>query len=522
MSTETVPHLAGLPKTPTGIDGFDEITAGGLPTGRPSLVCGSAGCGKSLFALQFLTNGALHYDEPGVLVAFEERASDIVANVTSLGIDLDDLQRRKVIVVDAISLESQNIIDTGEYDLEALIVRLGWAIKSIGAKRVAIDSIEVLFASFSDRPGLIRAELRRLFVWLKQHGLTTIITGERGDGQLTRHGIEEYVSDCVVVLDHRVIDEISTRRLRVLKYRGSSHGSNEYPFLIGDHGIEVLPITALGLRHRVLEERISTGVAVLDGLLGDQGPYRGSSILVSGGAGSGKSIVSASFAAAACERGERVLYFSFEESADQVLRNMRSVGLDLARWTERGQLSLHCERPTALGLEGHLAVIQRLIKTESPSMVVIDPISSLTRAGAALDITAMLMRQVDYLKSAGITAVFTALTDAARPGQTEQDISSLVDSWVVLRVEETEQERVRELYVQKSRGMAHSDRIQPFWITDHGLELRPPAHQDDPPRTRGFRPAGTSGGPASPGSPIPAEPPRVSAQALAGRAEPGR
>ena len=391
MSNADLENQFGLPrsllfKSPTGIKGFDEITNGGLPTGRPSLVCGPPGAGKSLFALQFLVNGATRYAEPGVFLAFEEDRADVVANVGSLNFDLDRLERDGRMLVDALTLEPQ-VVDTGDFDLEALMVRLAWAVEKIGAKRVAIDNVEALFAAFS-KPGLVRSELRRLFRWLKAHDLTTVITvitGERGEGMLTRHGIEEYLSDCVVVLDDRVVQDVATRRLRVMKYRGSTRGRNEYPFLIGPQGLEVLPITSLGLSQEVSAERISTGVAGLDEMLGGEGVFRGSGILVSGSSGTGKTTIAANFADAACRRGETVLFFSFEESKSEIYRNMASVGLDVSGWVDRGLLHFHCERPTTRGLEDHLAVMQRMIQELHPTMVVIDPVSSLARGATPFE-----------------------------------------------------------------------------------------------------------------------------------------
>lgn len=460
-----------LPKSPTGIKGFDEITGGGLPAGRPSLVCGPPGAGKSLFALQFLVNGATLYGEPGVFLTFEESRADVVADVSSLNFDLDGLEADGRLLVDALILEPQTV-DTGEFNLEALMVRAAWAVEKFGAKRVAIDNAEALFAAFS-RPALVRSELQRLFRQLKDQGLTTVITGERGRGMLTRHGIEEYLSDCVVVLDDRVVQDVATRRLRVLKYRGSNHGRNEYPFLIGVHGLEVLPITSLELNKHVSAERVSTGVAGLDEMLGGSGVFRGSGVLISGSSGTGKTTIAASFADAACRRGEVVLFFSFEESESEIHRNLASVGMDLARWVDGGLLHFHCERPTTRGLEDHLAVMQRLIQEITPTLVVIDPVSSLARGATAFDVSAMLMRQVYYLKSAGITAVMTVLTDEGELAQSIINISSLVDTSLELATLTALGERNRGLYVLKSRGTAHSNQIREFVLSDTGIEVVP-------------------------------------------------
>jgi circadian clock protein KaiC len=460
-----------LPKSLTGIKGFDEITGGGLPAGRTSLVCGPPGVGKSLFALQFLVNGATQHAEPGVFLTFEQNRADVLADVGSLDFDLDGLEDDGRLLVDALILESQ-VVDTGEFDLEALIVRLAWAVEKIGAKRVAVDNVEALFAAFN-RPALVRSELMRLFRWLKDRELTTVITGERGEGTLTRHGIEEYLSDCVVVLDDRVVQDVATRRLRVLKYRGSNHGRNEYPFLIGADGVEVLPITSLGLNKEVSADRVSTGVAGLDEMLGGQGVFRGSGVLVSGSSGTGKTTIGASFADAACRRGETVLFFSFEESESEIHRNLASVGMDLNGWVERGLLRFHCERPTTRGLEDHLAMMQRMIQELGPTLVVIDPVSSLARGATAFDVSAMLMRQVYYLKSAGITAVMTVLTDEGELAQSIINISSLVDTSLELVILSALGERNRGLYVLKSRGTAHSNQIREFVLSDMGVEVVP-------------------------------------------------
>lgn len=461
-----------LPKTRTGIDGLDEITGGGFPQGRPTLICGNAGCGKTLMAMEFLVHGATRFDEPGVIMTFEETAEDLTKNVRSLGFDLDDLQERGQIVIDYVKVERSEIDEAGEYDLEALFIRLACAIDSIGAKRVVLDTIETLFSGFSN-PAVLRAELRRLFYWLKERGVTAVITGERGDGQLTRQGLEEYVSDCVILLDHRVTEQVSTRRLRIVKYRGTTHGTNEYPFLISDRGISVLPITSLGLNHAVSDERVSSGVPRLDSMLGGEGFYRGSSILVSGTAGTGKTSLCGHFVDATCKRGERALYFAMEESPAQILRNLRSIGLDLSKWTDKGLLKFFATRPTYHGLETHLAIMHRMIEEFQPQSVVVDPISNLVTSGTEAEAEAMLLRLVDFLKSKGITAFFVNLTSGGETSErTDMGISSLVDTWLLVRDIELGGERNRGLYVLKSRGMAHSNQIREFLLTDHGIELQ--------------------------------------------------
>ena len=462
-----------LPKSPTGITGFDEVSQGGLPTGRPTLVSGPPGAGKSLFALQFLVYGATRCAEPGVFLSFEGNRDKLASDVRGLGIDLDALEQEGRLLVDAQSM-AREAVATGEFNLEALMVRMAFAVDKIGAKRVAIDSLESLFAAFSSRPALVRSELLRLFSWLEDRGLTAVITGERAEDTLIRHGMEEFLSDCVVLLDHRVVEEVATRRLRILKYRGSTHGRNEYPFLIGPDGLEVLPITSLGLYQRVNSERLSTGIAGLDEMLGGLGVFRGSSVLVSGTSGTGKTTIGASFASAACQRGERVLFFSFEESQSEIMRNMASVSLDLAGWVDRGLLHFHCERPTTQGLEDHLATMRRLVEAIVPTLVVIDPVSSLSRGTSMGDVSAMLTRQLYYLKSAGITAVMTSLTEGGNDLEhTELSISSLVDTWLLAITMQTSGERNRGLYVLKSRGMAHSNQIREFLLSSQGVSLVP-------------------------------------------------
>ncbi|WP_213947572.1 circadian clock protein KaiC [Luteibacter sp. dw_328] len=460
-----------LRKTPTGIAGLDALTFGGLPEGRPTLMCGAAGCGKTLFGITFLVKGSEDHGDPGVFMSFEERQDELTTNVASLGFDLDDLIARKKLVVDYVRLERGEIEQAGDYDLEGLFVRLGHAIDTIGAKRVVLDTVEALFAGLEDSATL-RSELRRLFAFLKAKGVTAIVTAERGEGQLTRYGIEEYVSDCVILLDNRVIDQVTTRRLRVIKYRGSSHGTNEYPFLIDEQGVTVLPITSAGLAHEVSSEVISAGVAGLDAMLGRHGYYRGSSVLVSGSAGTGKSTLAASFVDAACARGERSLYFAFEESAAQVIRNMGSVGIDLQRHRDAGLLVFEAARPSLYGFEMHLARMHRDIETYNPSVIVVDPISAFR--GPAVEVNATLLRLADICKSRGITALFTSLSstgDAMTDG--ERDVSSLMDIWIALTDLEANGERNRVLSLLKARGMSHSKQLREYRLTDHGIEMVP-------------------------------------------------
>lgn len=460
-----------LEKVPTGIRGLDQVTHGGFPKGRTALVCGGPGTGKTLLGLEFLVRGALQYNEPGVCIALEETSEELVTNMASLGYDLPALVRSRRLAIDYVHIERKQIEETGEYDLEGLFIRLRSAIEQVKAKRVLLDTIELLFLSLKDE-SIVRAELRRLFHWLKDAGVTAVITAEAGDRTFTRYGLEEYVADCVIVLDHRVNEQISTRRLRVVKYRGSAHGTNEYPFLIDDQGITVVPITSVGLTHTASTERISSGVPDLDLMLDRQGFFRGSSILATGTAGTGKSIFAAAFAHAACARGERVLYFAYEESPSQILRNMRSVGISLEKWIKRGLLNIHATRPTAVGLEGHLASMYQYIQEFKPSVVIVDPVTNLVTAGDTHAVKAMLTRLIDFLKTEHITAMFTNLVFGPDIEETAVGISSLMDSWLVLRdVAHDESERVRTLNLLKSRGMAHDTRTRVFSLSNKGIKI---------------------------------------------------
>jgi circadian clock protein KaiC len=463
--------LEGIEKARTGIGGFDEITEGGLPAGRPTLVCGGPGCGKTLFAMQFLVSGATRFGEPGVFMSFEEPSDDLAKNVASLGFDLNELIAGGKMAMDTVIVERSELEESGEYDLEGLFLRLDFAIRSVGARRVVLDTIESLFSGFNNQ-AILRAELRRLFRFLKDRGVTVVITGERGEGQLTRQGLEEYVLDCVILLDHRVYEQVSTRRLRIVKYRGSPHGTNEYPFIIDQYGLEVLPVTALDLQHSASMERISSGVPRLDTMLGGQGFFRGTSILVSGTAGTGKSSLSAHFADATCRRGERCLYFALEESQQQIIRNMRSIGLDLEQWTRSGLLQFHASRPTLFGLEMHLATIFRAVMELDPHVVIVDPLSNLSSVGSANEVMAALLRMIDFLKARQVTAMFTSLvSNGDAENDTQLGVSSLMDTWLSLRNLESNGERNRGLYVLKSRGMHHSNQIREFLLTDHGVQL---------------------------------------------------
>jgi circadian clock protein KaiC len=464
-----------IAKAPTGIPGLDEITFGGLPAGRPTLVAGGPGSGKTLLGVSFLVEGARRFDEPGVLLTFEEKADELATDVRSLGLDLHKLCGEKKLVVEYIHVDRSEIEETGEYDLEGLFVRLDHAIKEVGAKRVMLDTIETLFGGLQDA-GILRAELRRLFRWLRDRQITAIVTAERGESQFTRQGLEEYITDAVISLDHRVEDQISTRRIRIVKYRGSTHGTNEYPFLIGRDGINVLPVTSLRLDHDAPSERVSSGLPAMDQMLGGEGYYRASTVLLTGAAGTGKTTLAAHFVNAACSRGEKCLYFLFEESPQQMLRNMASAGIDLRRWVDRGLLRFHAARPNRHGLESHLVEMHNEVEVFDPDAVVVDPITNLMTVGSDTDVRSMLTRLIDFLKMRGVTALFCSLTNGTEPfASPDSLISSLMDTWVMLGVDRAGNQRSHQLFVLKSRGMPHSDEVREFEFTSHGIELRPGA-----------------------------------------------
>jgi circadian clock protein KaiC len=471
MASKQKSEMNRMLKTPTGINGLDEITEGGLPKGRPTLICGDAGSGKTIFSIEFIVKGVMDYNEPGVFVAFEEKSEELAVNVASLGFDLKKLIAEKKIKIDHIHIDRSEIEETGEYDLEGLFIRLGYAIDSIGAKRVVLDTIENLFSGLTNH-GILRAELRRLFSWLKDKGVTAIITGEKGEGKLTRQGLEEYVSDCVILLDHRIENQISTRRLRIIKYRGSVHGTNEYPFLIDKDGISVLPITSLKLSNEVSNERVSSGIPSLDEMLGGKGFFKGSSVLISGTAGSGKTSIAAHFANASCNKKERCLFFAFEESPEQIIRNMKSINLDLEKHLKSRLLKFYASRPTIYGLEMHLVVFYKLIKEFKPKVVVLDPITNLVTVGDPSQVKSILIRLIDFLQKEQITVMFTALTfNHFVENQADEDVSSLVDTWLSVHDIENNGERNRAIYVMKSRGMKNSNQVREFLITDNGIEI---------------------------------------------------
>ena len=470
QKNDNKPHLT-LQKAPTGIAGLDEVTGGGLPKGRPTLVCGEAGSGKTMLSIEFIVRGAMQFNEPGVIITFEERAEELAVNVASLGFDLQKLQADKKIKMDYVHISRSEIRETGEYDLDGLFIRLGYAIDSIKAKRVVLDTIENLFGGLKNK-GILRAELRRLFAWLKDKGVTAIITGERGEGKLTRYGLEEYVSDCVILLDHRVVNQISTRRMRIVKYRGSLHGTNEYPFLIDEEGIAVLPVTSLKLDKGITSDRMSSGIPSVDEMLGGKGFFKGSSILISGTAGTGKTSIAANFADGVCKNNARCLYFAFEEPPQQIIRNMRSIDLNLDKYVKTGLLKFFAARPTLYGLEMHLVAVHKAIQQFKPSVVIIDPITNFVSIGSLSEVKNMLIRLIDFLQNEQITVMFTALTlNDMINDQTDEAISSLVDTWLLIKDIESNGERNRGLYVMKSRGMKHSNQVREFVISDNGLEL---------------------------------------------------
>lgn len=464
-----------IPKAPTGIGGLDEVTEGGLPRRRTTLLIGGPGSGKTLLGMEFLIKGALQFDEPGVFLAFEETADELAANVQSLGHDVESLVAARKLVIDHVRIERSEIEETGEYDLEGLFVRLGYAIDTVGARRLVIDTLEVLFGGLKDH-GILRAEFRRLFRWLNERGITAIVTAERGSNQqMSRHGLEEYVSDCVIVLDHRIEHQVSTRRLRVVKYRGSAHGADEYPFLIDEGGIEVFPVSSMGLDYSASDACISSGIATLDDALDGTGFQRGSSILLTGSPGTGKTSVAASFVDGACARGERCLYFSMEESPEQIMRNMRSIGIELRRWHEQGLLRIRSSRPTHYGLEMHLATVCKAVREFEPQVVVVDPITGFGAVGSNIQITAVMTRMLDFLKARQITVLFTALVSCSDDlEQTDLGVSSWMDAWISLRTIESAAFRKRGLSVIKVRGMSHSHHIHELQFTADGLHLAVP------------------------------------------------
>lgn len=475
MSKKTdVAPAQGLDKVPTGIQGLDEITYGGLPRGRPTLVSGAPGCGKTLLGMEFLVHGAVQFNEPGVFLAFEETGEELSKNFVSLGFDVAALVSAKKLVVDHVRIDRNEIEESGEYDLEGLFIRLGHAINSIGARRVVLDTVEVLFSGLAHH-AIVRAELQRLLRWLKEKGMTAIVTAEQGETGLTRRGLEAYVADCVIVLDHRVTGQLSTRRLRIVKYRGSMHGTNEYPFLVDQKGLSVIPITSMGLDYEVRNEFVSSGVPRLDEMLGGRGYFRASSVLMSGTAGTGKTTLAAAFAVAPCTRGERCLYFSFEESPTQIIRNLHSIGMDLQVWVEKGLLKIHAGRPTGQGLESHLMDIHHQMDTFQPKALVLDPITNFMTVGSQDEVKSMLTRLLDLLKAKEITALCTSLTTADESDeQSGVGISSLMDTWLLVRNLESGGERNRCLYILKSRGMGHSNQVREFVLSDQGIQLVDP------------------------------------------------
>lgn len=470
---------SALHKTATGILGMDEITRGGLPSGRPTLLCGGAGCGKTVFSMEFIVHGIRDYGEPGVFLTLEETREKLNENFASLGIDIEEYMQSQMLFVDNLILDPEETTEMGKFNLDPLFLRLEHAIQKVGAKRLVVDTIEALFGLLNNN-ALLRSEIRRLFHWLSQKDITTIITGEKAGESLTRNGLEEFVSDCVILLDHRVVDQVSKRRMRIIKYRGSDHSSDEVPFTITREGVSVLPITSLSLNHTVSMERLSTGVADLDNMMGGTGFFAGSSILISGTAGTGKSSLGSIFAARACRDGKRGIYFSFEESPAQIIRNMSSIGVPLEDYKDRGVLVMHSDRTSSLGLEEHLLYFLRVIREAEPDFIVMDPISNFFTVGNQSEVKAMLTRIVDYLKRSLITGVFISLSDPDNSDeQTSVEISSLMDSWIVLKDYNHANEKRRLLYITKSRGMSHSRSLMEMHITDEGITLSEPGFEID-------------------------------------------
>ncbi len=460
-----------LKKCPTGIEGLDELTYGGLPQGRPTLICGNAGCGKTLMSMEFIVNGATKFNEPGVYVSFEEKSEELITNFNSLGFDLKHLEETKKISLEYIYIERSEIEETGEYDLDGLFLIIGNAIDTIGAKRIVLDTVEALFSGFTNE-AILRAELRRLFRFLKDKGVTAIITGERGDRYMTKYGLEEYVADCVIMLDHRVNDQIATRRLKIIKYRGSKHGTNEYPFLIDEKGISVLPVTSVGLDYQVSSDRIKTGVEGFDLMLDNKGYFKGSAILVSGAAGTGKTSISGHFVDSCCSKGMKCLYFAFEEPQNQIIRNLKNIGLDLKKWVDKDLLKFSANRPTHTGIEMNLVGMHKIITEFKPEIIVIDCVSNLITSGALLDVKAMMIRLLDFVKMKQITTLMTDLSVIANINDTEIGISSMTDTWIRLINMERNHELIRTVNIIKSRGMNHSNAITEFVIGENGIKLK--------------------------------------------------
>ena len=483
----SLPHQ--LHKCPTGIKGFDQITEGGIPENRTTLICGAAGTGKTLWGLDFLINGALHYNEPGVFMSFEETEDELHKDVASLNMDLHGLVLQKKIQLEYVLLERRDIQES-TFNLEGLLVRLEHAIDSLGARRVVLDSIESLFAGLTNA-GVLRLEIKRLFRWLKERQVTAIVTGEPGQGAYTRHGLEEYISDCIILLDNRVVEQMSVRRIRVIKYRGSNHGTNEYPFVIDKDGLSVIPITSAGLDQPGTNKRVSTGIPSLDKMFMGGGFTRGSTVLVSGTAGTGKTSIAAAFAIERCRRGERCLFLSYEESSGQLIHNMSSIGFKFEPLIQKGLLKIVSTRPSFFGLEMHLLDLYKIIAEFKPKAVIIDPLTSLIGEGNQREIQSMVTRMIDLLKSKGITGIFTSLVSSTAQNFTsgEVGVSSLIDTWIVVREleEETSKRRIRGLYIVKSRGMGHSSDVHKLILSNEGIGIVPMVADEEPDQKQKIR-----------------------------------
>ncbi len=460
-----------LKKSKTGIKGLDTITNGGLPKGRPCLVCGKAGTGKTILGIEYIVNGIRKFSEPGVIISFEERTADLMENVASLGIHLQKHVDEKMLAIDYVYIERSEIEEAGSFNLDGLFIRIAEAVRITGAKRILIDTLESLFSGFTNEQ-LLRAEIRRLFKWLKEKGLTAVITAEAGENTLTRYGLEEYLADFVLLLDSRMQNNVCTRRLRVVKYRGSKHGSNEFPFLISDTGFSILPITDISLDYEVSLERFLTGINKIDNMLGGKGIYRGSALLISGTPGCGKTSLAAAILDAACKRGEKVMYISFEESKKHMLRNLASIGIDIKKWIENNLFHFENFRVVSYGVETHLIKMIENLEVENPSLVVIDPLSSLTKETLTLESRSLVLRVLHYIQSKGITCIFTEIAHDDFNEKSDMEVSSLMDSWISLRHKEIDGRRKKTLSIMKARGLMHSDQIYELLISEKGIDLQ--------------------------------------------------
>ena len=470
---ETELSITKLPKSLTGIQGLDDITYGGIPQNRPTLLVGSIGTGKTIFAMEYIINGITMFNEPGVFMTFEEQTDELQINVTSMGYNLSKLIADNKIYLEHLHIDHREIQATGKYDIEGLFIRIEMAIEKVKAKRIVLDALDTLFIGLDSQ--ILRSEIKRLFFWLKEKKVTAIITSEVGDIFLTRLGFEEVVADCVIELNNRLNNQISTRRLRIVKYRGSYHSTNEYPFMIDHKGITIFPIISEAPQIIVSNERISSGIKQIDEMLDGRGFYVGSSILVSGSAGTGKSSIAASFIKDVCEKKGTALYCAFEEAPNQIKRNMASIGIFLEPYEKSGNLHFYYSRPTLQTLELHFIAIKKLIKQINPSVVILDPITNLMIENINSDIRTMLTRFVDYLKMEQITVLLTATLTVSSLEliQSNEGISSMVDTCIMIQEKNIIDSRRRTLYIMKSRGICNSKKEVEFIITSEGISIAP-------------------------------------------------